>query len=391
MNEEGRVFHVQHALLPTGWAEKVTVAVANDGRITRVEPTATNSEPVLNGVLLPGLVNAHTHLEQSWRTTSVPGGQGFVPWAKGLRAEVAPEQRGLRLRKVAQTMKNLGTAAVSDIAGWEAVFPIWADVGMQGIIQREFLGFSPSSWPAVVESIQTFEGERAHSLWERPAAHAPYSTPPKLIQAALGHPGPGPGSIHIAEDPAELDFLLNGVGPFAEWMDEMGVDWRWWTPPGQRPVHYLAELDVLGPTTLAVHGVHLSESEGQILSETETPLCLCPRSNLHIGGQLPDVPQLMASGVKLCLGTDSLASSPDLDVLMDAKVLADTFPTVPVVVWLHALTQGGADALGLSHLGRLQVGANPGLLFFDGCLSPEALLGEFDGKRVWLSEPGGRA
>jgi cytosine/adenosine deaminase-related metal-dependent hydrolase len=89
-------------------------------------------------------------------------------------------------------------------------------------------------------------------------------------------------------------------------------------------------------------------------------VCLCPRSNLHIGGRLPDVPALLESGVRLCLGTDSLASSPTLDVLDEVQVLREAFPAVGDERWLRMATEGGAEALGRADLGRFRIGDRSG-------------------------------
>jgi cytosine/adenosine deaminase-related metal-dependent hydrolase len=175
-------------------------------------------------------------------------------------------------------------------------------------------------------------------------------------------PSAVPASIHLGEDPSEVVFSRDGAGPFAGLLDELGIDWRWWTPSGLRPVAYLDALSVLGPGLLLVHGVDLDADDRARMVARGSPLCLCPRSNLHIGGRLPDVPALLAAGVHLCVGTDSLASSPDLDVLAEIAVLARAFRTVPIERWLRMATSGGADALGFPSAGRIAVGASPGLV-----------------------------
>lgn len=382
---------VQQAYLPSGWTQDVSIETGVDGTIVNIEVGNAPRAAVQKGLLLPGLVNAHTHLEQAWRPRMVPGGEGFVSWVRGLREDLPPAELSDALRSHARGMKAGGTAAVSDIANFYDALPIWADVGMQGVVQREFLGFTPHARDAAIAAVKEFSADVVGDLWERPAAHAPYSTPPQLIQAALSHPSRGPASIHLAEDAGEIRFLMTGEGEFAQFMDELAVEWRWWTPPGLSPVAYLESLGCLGPRVLAVHGVHLSEQGIDTLANTQTPLCICPRSNLHIGGALPDVSRLMAVGVRLCLGTDSVASSPDTDVLAEIPVLADRFPNVALETWIDMATRGGADVLGLPHLGRISPGARPGLLLLEECPSPSALAESVDFSRKWLVEPGGRA
>jgi len=382
---------VDSAWLPSGWVKQVSVAVDSTGLVIAVEVGQPPRSSVQNGLLLPGLINAHTHLEQGWRTGCVPGGEGFVRWAQGLMSDKAPQEVNSRLLASARAMKADGCAAVSDIAGSLDTLPLWAQVGMQGVVQREFLGFERETLSARILVATETKSRVEGLMWERPTAHAPYSTPPELMRATLGHASRGPASIHLAEDSEEGVFLSSGEGKFAAFLDGLGIDWRWFEPPGLSGVGYLDALGLLGPGLLAVHGVHLSGLDRATLASSNTPLCLCPRSNLHIGGQLPDVVGLLQAGVSLCLGTDSLASSPDVDVLAEIPVLAAAFPSVPVEVWVGLCTADGAAALGLESLGRIAPGSRPGLLLLDGCPSIHALSESVAYARRWLVEPGIRA
>lgn len=152
----------------------------------------------------------------------------------------------------------------------------------------------------------------------------------------------------------------------------------------------LAQRGLLGPQLLLVHGVHLQPQDWETLGDTGAYLCLCPRSNMHIGGVLPDVVGLIEAGVSLCLGTDSMASSPDLDVLAEIPVLASAFPEIDPGIWLNMATMGGADALGLTAYGRIEKDKAPGLLFLRGRHSPEDIAHSVPKMREWLCPPGAR-
>jgi cytosine/adenosine deaminase-related metal-dependent hydrolase len=134
--------------------------------------------------------------------------------------------------------------------------------------------------------------------------------------------------------------------------------------PRKAPVAYLASLGAFaGPAPpLLVHMVHASASDRGVARAAGATVVLCPRSNLHIGGRLPDVPALIADGLGLALGTDSPASSPDLSLFGEIATLHEAFPAVPVLRWLEAATLGGAHALRLSSCGSLVPGRRPGLL-----------------------------
>src|SRR4029077_5577764 len=129
-------------------------------------------------------------------------------------------------------------------------------------------------------------------------------------------------------------------------------------------VAYLAALgafDTPAPPLL-VHMVHADGDDRRIAREAGATVVLCPRSNLHIGGRLPDVGALHADGLPLALGTDSLASTPDLSLFGEMATLAAHFPSIPAARWLDAATRGGAHALGLPACGALAPGKRPGVL-----------------------------
>jgi cytosine/adenosine deaminase-related metal-dependent hydrolase len=104
------------------------------------------------------------------------------------------------------------------------------------------------------------------------------------------------------------------------------------------------------------------EEDRALARRHQAPVVLCPRSNLHVAGRLPDVPAMIAEGLDLALGTDSLASAPDLSLWGEMKVLAGAFPQVPPATWLRAATATGARALGLGALGAITPGKRPGLI-----------------------------
>jgi cytosine/adenosine deaminase-related metal-dependent hydrolase len=356
--------------------------------LTEVRPARPGDPARTAGVLVPGLINAHTHLELSW-SERVPGGDGFVPWAGRLMAQTRPDDatRLRAARDAARALVDGGVAGVSDICGEGSTAELLIEAELVGVAQVELLGFDRER--AAANSARAGELPRRHGggVTTRAAAHAIFSTAPDLIQAALRPPGPGwpPGSVHLGEDAAEVEFLVRGTGPYAELLDRLDVAWRWWRPVSASPVEYLDRLGVLGPDTLIVHAVHTSADDREALGRTRTPVCLCPRSNLHIGAHLPEVEQLLEGGIRLCLGTDSLASSPDLDVLGEIPVLCAAFPQVPVEVWLSLATAGGASALRLAGYGRLVEGTAPGALLLDGDL---AGLRRAAPERRWWVRPG---
>lgn len=362
--------------------------VHEHGRIREVRPARPGDPDSLDGLLTAGLVNAHTHLELS-AVGQVAGGT-FLGWFDGLMQAghgLSAEAREDAGREAAKDLFASGHAVVCDVSNRGDTAPWLLDAGLSGVVQHEHLGLDRGGLPdllARVLEIGAVDRTEQAVVHTRPAPHAPTSTAPALIALCARAPGHAvPASMHVAETAGELQFLIDRTGPFARILDQLRRDWRWWEPPGVSPVAYLSMLGVLADLVV-VHGVHLSSLDRELLREAGAPLCLCPRSNAHIEGQLPDVGALVASGVPLALGTDSLASCPDLDVLGDARLLCQQSPATPAETWLRAATVGGARALRMERFGELVQGSAPGLLFFEGAGDCAAAL---TAPRRWLAPP----
>jgi cytosine/adenosine deaminase-related metal-dependent hydrolase len=363
------------------WLPEGAVALDDDDTVRAVGPRAElrrrfsdASEQRAEGALLPGLVNAHTHLELTGLHDKVPGGHGMIAWVGAyLRAAEAegPEARREAGLRGAADIARFGAAAVGDVGTSLASLPGIVAAGLRGTFFHELLG---SRDARTGDALADAARERALAAKDQPwpaglgyvpAPHAPYSADPRLLQRlfeAAARTGL-PTTIHVAEDPDELALLRDGSGRWPEVLRAMGID------PGPRiprrePVAYLAGLGAFkGPAPpLLVHMVHASADDRRRAREAGATAVLCPRSNLHIGGRLPDAPTLLADGVALALGTDSLASSPDLSLFGEIATLRAAFPALPAATWLAAATTGGARALRLESCGALAPGRRPGVI-----------------------------
>ena len=141
-------------------------------------------------------------------------------------------------------------------------------------------------------------------------------------------------------------------------------------PPGASPVRYLEDLGVLHPKLVAAHGVQVDAGDRGVLARRGVHVVLCPRSNRNLGVGMADVPALLAAGVRLALGTDSLASVDTLDVLDDAVLLHRQFPSLDPAVIVRIATLGGAEALGLAHLGTIAAGQAAALAYAAAASAP---------------------
>jgi cytosine/adenosine deaminase-related metal-dependent hydrolase len=354
------------------------VALDEDGTVRAVGPRDEvlrafpgAPEERAQGVLVPGLVNAHCHLELSALAHAIPGGTGLVAWARQLMKTVVETSRESRQQAAvdaARAAVRLGTAAIGDVGNGLDAAPAIGGAGLSGVLFHELVG---SRETATGDALADAARERADagpwpaSLDYVPAPHAPYSVGPDLFRrifAAAAAAGRAT-SVHVAEDPDELALLRDGTGRWPAVLRAMGVDPASRTP-GSSPVAYLAKLGAFdGPAPpLLVHMVHAGEDDRRQAVQAGATVVLCPRSNLHIGGRLPDVTSLLEDGVPVAIGTDSLASTPDLSVWGEMATLAAHFPSVPAEVWIEAATRNGARALGLRGHGTLSPGQRPGVL-----------------------------
>jgi len=197
-----------------------------------------------------------------------------------------------------------------------------------------------------------------------PAAHAPYSTSAELIQrlTALSELS----TIHVAENKEEVELLADGSGPWRERLREIGKDDPQWSAPGLSPVQYLHSLGVLQKGLLLVHAVHVDETDIKLIAGSGATVVLCVSSNEYIGVGKPPVMEFVAQGVPLALGTDSLASSAELDMFTEMRKLRDMFPELSQRMICDMATIGGSSALGYEKsLGSLEIGKAPGVFAVD--------------------------
>jgi cytosine/adenosine deaminase-related metal-dependent hydrolase len=152
---------------------------------------------------------------------------------------------------------------------------------------------------------------------------------PALLQGIAAHDASAPLSIHLGESLAELTFLENGSGPWRDVLESVGAWNPDWQPPQCGPVEYLERLGLLGPRLVAVHGVQLSGAEIDRLAGAGATIVTCPRSNAWTGAGTPPIDAFYASGGRVALGTDSLASTGSLSLFDEMAAVRRLAPGVP--------------------------------------------------------------
>jgi cytosine/adenosine deaminase-related metal-dependent hydrolase len=390
-----------------GW-----VAV-QDGHVVGVgaagEQGAVITQDLGDVVVLPGLVNAHTHLELSWLRGRVPPAATFIDWIKQLfltrggRGERADDQKVVSAAQVAaREMREYGTAAVGDISNSLATVDAICAAGLRGVVFHELLGFNllnGDSVSATRPQRETAARRGGEAVRISVAPHAPYSVSPELFQAIRAEVDRSAvpiTSVHLGESTGEVDFLRDGTGPWPGILKWVGSEREGWTPPGVGPVRYLERLGVLDARTLVVHGVQLDEAALADLARIGCTLVTCPRSNQWVGVGVPPLERFYAAGVGVAIGTDSLASVDDLNLFAELKTMRWLAPSRPARELLESATRVGAEALGFGdELGTIEVGKRAALLAVDlggaGAAAlpdvEEYLVSGIDARQVsWVSE-----
>ena len=331
----------------------------------------------IHGIVFPGLVNAHTHIELSGLRGQIAGGAGFVPWVErmiGVRIQAHPEEDDGAITRAVEELHAAGTAAVGEVTNSLAAVGALARRGLAGCIFHEVLGVNSAEVLAKIEGLDRAVEARV-GVWPSadlaycPAPHTLYTTHAdavRMLMSASKATGRRT-TVHLAEHAAERRALEAGDGPIADWYERFlklpreRIAW-----PRMSPIAFAGHLGVLAPNVLLVHLTDARPEELDQVVASGAPVVLCPRSNLYIETKLPPLVAMRAAGIAPALGTDSLASNASLDVLAEARALGDRFSSVPAADLVQMATWNGAQAIGRHDLGRLAKGARPGIVAVDG-------------------------
>jgi cytosine/adenosine deaminase-related metal-dependent hydrolase len=317
------------------------------------------------GIVCPGFVNAHCHLELSHlkgvikRTTGLPAFAREVITKRNDRSE----EEVLDLMTAAdQQMYNKGIVAVGDICNTPATFGVKERSRLYYHSFIELIGLDPKRADKIFEKgIEIFQTLRRSGLPGSLAAHAPYSTSKKLITMITKFDA-GQNStfcIHNQESEEETKFFKGVISGFNDLYKSLSLDITWFRAPGVSSLaHYSGTLN---GRSLLVHNTCSTKSDIDQLAERDVFWCLCPGANLYIENKLPDLTLFKQMIGKVCVGTDSLASNDQLDVVSEANILLSKAPfTIEEI--LRSITLSGAEALGISgQFGRFHKNRNAGM------------------------------
>jgi len=341
-----------------------------DGRITALDDaSAAGTADLGRAAIMPALVNAHTHLELSYLRGRVPRTEKFLDWIRTIMAArrrypdpADPEIVGAARAAVAEARAS-GTGLLGDVSNTLVTAPLLREASLSAQIFYELLRFNASDAESMTREARAkadAAADPAGDVRVSLAPHAPYSVSPALfaaIRADLDAHSGQVTSVHLGESPEETEFIRRGSGPWRMLLEELGVWTDAWEAPGTSPVAYLEQIGFLDRRVLAVHGVQFDGDDLDRLRARDMTIVSCPRSNTYVGVGAPPLEAFYAMNVHVALGTDSLASAPDLNMFSELAEARRLAPRVPARTLLESATRRGAAALGFGDdYGTLEVG-----------------------------------
>lgn len=313
--------------------------------------------------ILPGLVNSHTHLELTNHGAFVDRTAQLTNWllqiVRNQRWDKAwvdcAIQRGVEMSLAG------GTTTVGDIHGSGQSAHTLKDAPIRKVVFFETTGFSPERSQIGTQRIDAHlesapEPDSLFTVGVSP--HAPYSTAASLyrhcLELALSRGLPL--CTHLSETQAEIEFLVSGTNAFADLLTTLQIPMDDWTPPNRTPVQHMKALGVLAARPLLAHCNYLTDEDIQTLAESGASVVFCPRSHHYFYHTDHPLKRLLAAGINVAIGTDSLASNWSLSMLDELRFLRKAWDCLPPETLLDMVTINGTRGLQLRRIGKLEKG-----------------------------------
>ena len=354
------------------------VEMEDDGTVVRTGVCADPAaEPVFcDGALAPGFVNAHCHVELSYlkgQFRKGTGMAGFIDQINEMRDNKSMEEKVRDLTAAMDSLWEQGVVAMADISNCADTFAVKARHPMYTRTFLEVFGTEPEDCDAVMDGVRKLKAVAdGFGIDAAPTPHACYTMSPELV-TAVSVEGLKSGflSFHSEETEEEEEMLKYGSGKMWENRVKAGMS----VPPvtGKSSLLYFIDRLLAGRPApfdehiLLVHECCLDqEGIDAVKAVMNHPfVAVCPLSNLFIHNALPPIGLMRRSGLKVCVGTDSLSSNDDLNIVDELFCLQRNFPEVPLGELLIWASRNGAEFLARPEFGTLEPGKRPGLVFID--------------------------
>ncbi len=361
-----------------------------DGQIVKVGPRDAVKESsgavrridLGNVALLPGLVNAHTHLELT-RFRGRFEDLDFLAWIRRLTAEketLAADDFLASARQGASEAIRSGVTTVGDCSSSGQVTRAISEVGLRGVVYQEVFGPEDSRCEAAMEGLCAEldrQGPIASQLVRLGVSpHAPYTVSERLFRAVarLALDRGLPVAVHAAESRAEGLLIRQGAGPMADRLRNRGIPWQ---APGLSPIRYLSWTGLLAARPLLIHAIDIDGRDLDLLRDSGSSVVHCPKSNAKLCHGTAPLLEMLEAGVRVGLGTDGAVSNNNCDLFEEARfaVLAQRaradaprrgLESLDARAALRLLTLGGAATLGLEEvIGSIECGKRADLIAVD--------------------------
>lgn len=372
-----RRFSAQFIITGTGDILKRGIITTDDaGRITDITDTGGHltekaKTEYYNGIIIPGFVNCHCHLELSALHKRTASGTGLGTFIRSVRESRPPAgEDSLRsIKEADRIMYQTGTSACGDICNSSISFPLKEKSKIKYINFLEVFGVDPDR--AETRTGEVLELKKEADRYSSPAyitPHSFYSMSATLMKKVKELASSNRvSSIHHMESPAEADLLRDAAGELMDSYRAMGIDRDMLRDRVADHVTGLLDYISTSGNLILVHNTYAGPENIRAAQQRGNCfLCLCPRSNMHIEDRLPPVDMMAASALPLVIGTDSLASNSSLDMLEEMKALSHHFPSISLEEMTAWATINGARALGIDdEYGSIEAGKAPGLTLIE--------------------------
>jgi aminodeoxyfutalosine deaminase len=373
-----RLFSAQYVFTNSGQPlRRPIIATGDDGTIISVTDTAGNLKEIAtlefyNGIIVPGFINCHCHLELSHFRGLVEPESGlprFIGSVRKLRdsGPGGAEDAAIRYDTI---MASEGIVACADICNSTDSFKAKSLSSVNYLSLIEVFGINPDAASHRFSDALALASEaEKKSLPHNIVPHSAYSVSTPLLQLIKDYKGgTGITSLHFMESESEALLLSGAGGPMLEAYREFGIDLSSMRLPSSHADAVMNLITTEGNLIL-VHNTFAGNAEiDTVNGRGRTFWCLCVNSNLYISRALPPVTLLRSKGCKIVLGTDSLASNPRLSILSEMITLQERFPETETAEIVRWATLNGAEALGIdATAGSIEPGKRPGLLLIEKC------------------------
>ncbi|QZT35796.1 amidohydrolase family protein [Halosquirtibacter xylanolyticus] len=356
--------------------EKGVITCDDQGTIINIEDNkgqlreAANIE-FYNGILMPGMVNAHCHLELSDTKGAIPRNTtlpGFIRHIINLERD-SLSTRDAKARVADRVMFDAGISVIGDISNGIESFEVKRNSKILYHTFVEALGMDEQRASASFESVKMVYNEAIKKgLNASIVPHAPYSVSRLLMSKIDLFDKNSIISIHNQESASENQLFLSGDGNMAVHLsDNIGLNMKEFTPLNQTSIHYHGSLISDTHPLLLIHNTDMNSADIDFIVDKHgmknLALVLCPKSNLYIENNLPDINMFMEKNMLLALGTDSLASNDTLSLVEEMKIIQNNFPNITLNSLIEMATINGAMALQQDETyGSIEVGKRPGIV-----------------------------